>query len=158
MNIALFPGSFDPITVAHTDILRRALPLFDKVIVAIGLNNNKQSYFDFEVRRKMLEATFKDNPKIEVQTYNGLTVDFCHEVGAKFMIRGIRSVSDFEYEKAIAQMNNAMQPNIESIFILSRPGYSAISSTIVRDIIRNSGKVEQFVPKEIIPFLIQNSQ
>ncbi len=153
MNIALFPGSFDPITIAHTDILKRAMPLFDKIIVGIGLNNTKQPYFDADLRMKMLEATFSNYPKIEVRSYSGLTVQFCQEIGANFMIRGIRSVSDFEYEKAIAQMNNAMQPDIESIFILSRPGYSAISSTIVRDIIRNNGKVEQFVPKEIIPFL-----
>ena len=152
-KIALFPGSFDPITNAHMDILNRSLALFDRVYVGIGLNSTKQSFFNAEQRLAMLNEVFKNNSKIEVVTYEGLTVEFCKKINAQYMIRGIRSTSDFEYEKAISQMNHAMHPEIESIFILSKPGYSAISSTIVRDIIRNGGAVSKFVPKEILPFL-----
>lgn len=153
MKIALFPGSFDPVTKAHVDILKRSISLFDKVIIGIGVNSTKQALLNLEQRKKMLEAVFADEPKVEVQTYSGLTVDFCKQIGANYMIRGIRTVSDFEYEKAIAQMNHALVPEIESIFIVSKPGYSSISSTIVRDILRNGGDVSQFVPKEAINFL-----
>jgi pantetheine-phosphate adenylyltransferase len=139
MKIALFPGSFDPVTKAHVDILKRALSLFDKVYIGIGLNSNKQSYLSADARLAMLKAVFADEPKIEVVTYKGLTVDFCQSINANYMIRGIRTVSDFEYEKAIAQMNHALKPDIESIFILSKPGYSSISSTIVRDILHGTG-------------------
>lgn len=153
MKIALFPGSFDPVTKAHVDILKRSISLFDKVVVGIGLNSNKPAFLDSEIRKKMLEAVFADQPKVEVMTYEGLTVEFCKKIGAKYMIRGIRTVSDFEYEKAIAQMNHALVPEIESIFIVSKPGYSSISSTIVRDILRNKGDVNQFIPKEAQSFL-----
>lgn len=153
MKIALFPGSFDPVTKAHVDILKRSISLFDKVIIGIGVNSTKQALLNLEQRKKMLEAVFADEPKVEVQTYSGLTVDFCKQIGANYMIRGIRTVSDFEYEKAIAQMNHALIPEIESIFIVSKPGYSSISSTIVRDILRNGGDVSQFVPKEAMSFL-----
>ncbi len=152
-KIALFPGSFDPITNAHMDILQRSLPLFDKVYIGVGLNSTKQSFFSPETRLAMLQQIFQNNPKIEVVSYEGLTVEFCKKINAQYMIRGIRSTADFEYEKAISQMNHAMHPEIESIFILSKPGYSAISSTIVRDIIRNGGDVSKFVPKEIVPML-----
>ena len=148
MNIALFPGSFDPITKAHVDILKRSISLFDKVVIGIGVNTTKQAYFDVETRKHMLEAVFLPEPKIEIVSYEGLTVEFCKNIGASHMIRGIRTVSDFEYEKAIAQMNHALIPEIESIFIVSKPGYSSISSTIVRDILRNHGNVSQFIPKE----------
>lgn len=147
---ALFPGSFDPITIAHLDILNRALPLFDEVVIGIGLNSTKQSFFSFEKRLGFLHKIADGNPKLSVQAYEGLTIDFCKKIGAGYMIRGIRSTSDFEYEKAIAQMNQVLNSEIESIFILSKPGYSAISSTIVRDIIRNHGDISKFVPKEII--------
>lgn len=153
MKIALFPGSFDPVTKAHVDILKRSISLFDKVVVGIGLNSNKPAFLDSEIRKKMLEAVFADQPKVEVMTYEGLTVEFCKKIDAKYMIRGIRTVSDFEYEKAIAQMNHALVPEIESIFIVSKPGYSSISSTIVRDILRNHGDVSQFIPKEAQSFL-----
>ena len=153
MKIALFPGSFDPVTKAHVDILKRSLSLFDKVVVGIGLNSNKPSFLDFETRKRMLQAVFAGEPKVEVMTYEGLTVEFCKTINAKYMIRGIRTVSDFEYEKAIAQMNHALVPEIESIFIVSKPGYSSISSTIVRDILRNHGDVSQFIPKEAREFL-----
>jgi pantetheine-phosphate adenylyltransferase len=153
MKIALFPGSFDPVTKAHVDILKRSISLFDKVVIGIGINSTKQALLSIEARKKMLEAVFANEPKVEIQTYSGLTVDFCKEIGAKYMIRGIRTVSDFEYEKAIAQMNHALVPEIESIFIVSKPGYSSISSTIVRDILRNKGDISQFVPKEVLEFI-----
>ena len=153
-KIALFPGSFDPITVAHIDILKRALPLFDEVVVGIGLNNTKQGFISNEKKEEMLQLVFQQEPKIKVATYEGLTVEYCKQIGAQYMIRGIRSASDFEYEKAISQMNQSMHPDIESVFIISRPGYSAISSTIVRDILRNGGDISQFVPKEITGILL----
>ena len=153
-KIALFPGSFDPITVAHIDILKRALPLFDEVVVGIGLNNTKQGFISTAKKEEMLQMVFQHEPKIKVATYEGLTVEYCKQIGAQYMIRGIRSASDFEYEKAISQMNQSMHPDIESVFIISRPGYSAISSTIVRDILRNGGDISQFVPKEIAGMLL----
>ena len=153
MKIALFPGSFDPVTKAHVDILKRSISLFDKVVIGIGINSTKQALLPIETRQKMLQAVFADEPKVDIQTYSGLTVDFCKQIGAAYMIRGIRTVSDFEYEKAIAQMNHALVPEIESIFIVSKPGYSSISSTIVRDILRNGGDVSQFIPKEALAFL-----
>ncbi|MEO5911435.1 MAG: pantetheine-phosphate adenylyltransferase [Pelobium sp.] len=154
MKTALFPGSFDPITKAHVDILKRSLPLFDKIYVGIGVNSTKQSLLSPEKRLEMIQAVFKDETKLEMVTYEGLTVNFCQKIGASHMIRGIRTVSDFEYEKAIAQMNHALIPEIESIFIVSKPGYSSISSTIVRDILRYGGDVSQFVPAAALPFLV----
>lgn len=153
MKIALFPGSFDPVTKAHVDIVRRAVSLFDKVVVGVGLNSTKQPFLDSEVRKKILEAVFRDDEKIEVTLYQGLTIDYAKKIGATYIIRGIRSVSDFEYEKTIAHVNHALIPEIESIFILSKPGYSSISSTIVRDILRNKGDISLFVPKEVIQFI-----
>ena len=153
MKIALFPGSFDPVTKAHVDILKRSLPLFDKVVIGIGLNSTKAAYLSLEKRKEILRAVFADEAKVEVQTYEGLTVEFCKKIDAQFMIRGNRTVSDFEYEKAIAQMNHALAPDIESIFIVSKPGYSSISSSIVRDIMRNNGDVRQFIPKEAVDLL-----
>ena len=153
MNIALFPGSFDPVTKAHVDIIKRSLGLFDKVYIGIGVNSSKHGLLSVETREKMLRAVFENEPKIHIIAYEGLTVDFCKSIGASYMIRGIRTVSDFEYEKAIAQMNHALMPDIESIFIVSKPGYSSISSTIVREIIRFNGDVAQFIPKEALAYL-----
>lgn len=153
MKIALFPGSFDPITIAHVDILKRALPLFDKIVVGIGLNSSKQNFLSAEKREEMVKTIFEGNNNVEVQLYEGLTVDFCRKINAKYMVRGIRSASDFEYERAIAQINQTMMPEVETILLLSKPEYSAISSTIVRDILRNHGDVSPFVPKEVIEFL-----
>ena len=153
MKAALFPGSFDPVTKAHVDILERSIPLFDKITIGIGLNSTKEPFLSLATREKMLKAVFSNEPKIEISTYEGLTVEFCKKIGANYMIRGIRTVSDFEYEKAIAQMNHALEPEIESIFIVSKPGYSSISSTIVRDIMRYNGDVTKFVPKEILQYL-----
>jgi len=153
MRVAVFPGSFDPFTNAHVDILNRALPLFDRVIVAIGKNSVKQSMLTVEKRTAIINRVYEHESKVEVTNYEGLTVEFCRKAGAAWMIRGIRTVSDFEYEKGISQMNYVLEPGIESIFILSKPGYSAISSTIVRDILRNGGDISQFVPKEAMEFL-----
>lgn len=153
MKIALFPGSFDPITIAHVDILNRALPLFDQIVVGIGLNSSKQNFLSADKREEMVQTIFAGNNKVDVQLYEGLTVDFCRKINAKYMVRGIRSAADFEYERAIAQINQTMMPEVETILLLSKPEYSAISSTIVRDILRNKGNISPFVPKEVIEFL-----
>lgn len=153
MKIALFPGSFDPITIAHVDILKRALPLFNKIVVGIGLNSSKQSFLSASKREEIVSQVFKDFPSVSVQLYEGLTVDFCKKINATYMVRGVRSVGDFEYEKAIAQINQTMMPEMETIILLSKPEYSAISSTIVRDILRNNGDVSKFLPEQAIPFL-----
>ncbi len=153
MKIALFPGSFDPVTKAHVDILKRSISLFDKVYIGIGDNSSKKGLLSIEQREKMLRAVFEHEPKIHVVAYDGLTVEFCKSIGAAYMIRGIRTVSDFEYEKGIAQMNHALEPDIESIFIVSKPGYSSISSTVVREILRYNGDVSQFIPKEALAYL-----
>ena len=153
MKTALFPGSFDPITIAHVDILKRALPLFDKIVIGIGLNSSKQNFLSAEKREEMVKTIFAGNDNVGVQLYEGLTVDVCRKINAKYMVRGIRSASDFEYERAIAQINQTMMPDVETILLLSKPEYSAISSTIVRDILRNKGDISHFVPKEVITFL-----
>lgn len=148
-KIAVFPGSFDPITKGHADIVRRALPLFDKIIIAIGLNSQKQSLYSLEQRMQWIREVFKDEKKVLVESYEGLTVNFCESRKATYLLRGIRSSADFEYEKTIAHLNNDMMPGLETILILSRPELSSVSSTIVREIIRGKGKVSKFVPKEI---------
>ncbi|ASU35123.1 pantetheine-phosphate adenylyltransferase [Mucilaginibacter xinganensis] len=153
MKIALFPGSFDPITKAHVDIVKRSVSLFDKVYIGIGVNSTKAGLLSVEKREQMLRAVFETDPRIHIVAYEGLTVNFCKSIGAEYMIRGIRTVSDFEYEKAIAQMNHSLNPEIESIFIVSKPGYSSISSSIVREIMRYNGDVSQFIPKEALAYL-----
>ena len=153
MKIALFPGSFDPVTKAHVDIVKRSVSLFDKVYIGIGVNSTKKGLLTVAKREDMLRAVFAHDDRIYIIAYEGLTVNFCKSIGADYMIRGIRTVSDFEYEKAIAQMNHALEPEIESIFIVSKPGYSSISSSIVREIIRYNGDVTQFIPKEALPYL-----
>ena len=153
MKIALFPGSFDPVTKAHVDIVKRSVSLFDKVYIGIGVNSTKTGLLPVEIREQMLRAVFQSDPRIHIVAYEGLTVNFCKSIGAAYMIRGIRTVSDFEYEKAIAQMNHSLEPEIESIFIVSKPGYSSISSSIVREIMRYNGDVSLFIPKEAMAFL-----
>jgi pantetheine-phosphate adenylyltransferase len=153
MKIALFPGSFDPVTKAHVDIVKRSVGLFDKLYIGVGANSSKQGLLSIETREQMLRAVFKHDNRIHIVAYEGLTVNFCKSIGAAYMIRGIRTVSDFEYEKAIAQMNHALAPDIESIFIVSKPGYSSISSTIVREIMRHHGDVAQFIPSEALAYL-----
>lgn len=152
-NIAIFPGSFDPITCGHASVIRRALPLFDKIIVAVGVNTIKSTYFDLEVRIKMIEAVFADTDKIEVKSYTGLTIDFCKDIGAKFLLRGLRTSADFEFERSIGQINKQLDPEIETVFMLTQPEHTALNSSIVRDILRNGGDVSLFVPKQILPYL-----
>ena len=148
-KIAVFPGSFDPITIGHADIVKRALPLFDEIIVAIGSNSQKQTLYSLKKRMEWINEVFKGEKKVSVESYEGLTVNFCEKKNAKYLLRGIRSAADFEYEKTIAHLNHDMLPQLETILILSRPELSSISSTIVREIIRGKGKVKMFVPKEI---------
>ncbi len=148
-RIAIFPGSFDPITKGHENILHRALPLFDEIVVAIGKNSSKQNFFSLEQREAWIKQVFANEPKVKVETYTGLTIEFCKKMNAQFILRGLRTSADFEFEKAIAQNNKVMAPGIETIFILPIPELSAINSTIVRDIIRNNGDASQFVPDGI---------
>ena len=145
MRKAVFPGSFDPITLGHTDIIERALPLFDEIILAIGTNSNKNYMFTLEERLRFLKETFKNEPKITVTTYQGLTVDFCKEQDAGFLLRGLRNAQDLEFEKVIGQTNYKMS-GIDTLFFITSSGKSHISSTVVRDVIRNNGDYEFMVP------------
>ncbi len=133
MRKAVFPGSFDPVTLGHTDIINRALPLFDEILLAIGTNSDKKYMFTLEQRVHFLEETYKDEPKVKVKTYKGLTVDFCKEQNAGFILRGLRNAIDLEYEKTIGQTNYKLS-GIESVFLLTSSGKSHISSTVVREI------------------------
>lgn len=145
-RICLFPGTFDPVTLGHTDIINRALPLFDKIIVGIGLNAAKAPMFSAEQRLDWIEQIYKGETKVTGKVYEGLTVNFCQEIGARFILRGIRYVSDFEYEKTIADANRTLDRNIETIFLTGEPKYTSVASTIVRDIIRNGGDASPFLP------------
>jgi pantetheine-phosphate adenylyltransferase len=149
-KIAIFPGSFDPITIGHLDVVNRALPLFDEIIIAIGSNSQKNALYTLEQRTKWIEQVFAHEPKVKVDHYDGLTINYCVAKKAQFIVRGIRSAADFEYEKTIAHLNQEMVPNIETILILTSPRLSMISSTIVREIIKGKGDVSKFVPEGII--------
>ena len=151
MKIAVFPGSFDPITVGHADIIRRALPLFDKIIVAIGVNSQKQSLFSFDQRMSWLKDVFTNETKVEVDYFEGLTAHFCNKIGAKYLIRGLRNASDFDYEKTISQLNSIVGKDLETVFLIATPQYSHISSTIVREIIKGKGDASPFLPAEVVP-------
>jgi len=144
-KIAFFPGSFDPITKGHEDIVRRAIPMYDEIIVALGVNSSKNYMFSFEQRLKWIEDTFKDCTNIKVVSYEGLTIDACKKHNAKFILRGLRNSNDYEYEKSIAMMNQALAPDIETVYLNTRPELSAISSTIIRDIIKNQGDSAAFL-------------
>ncbi len=148
MKRAIFPGSFDPITLGHYDIIKRGVTLFDEVIVAIGINADKNYMFSLEERTKFIEEAFADEPKIKVVTYKGLTVDFCKEVDAQFILRGLRNPADFEFEKAIAHTNRNLS-TIETVFLLTASKTSFIASSIVRDVIRNNGDYTKFVPDSV---------
>ena len=152
-RICLFPGTFDPVTLGHIDIINRSLPLFDKVVVGIGINASKNPMFTADQRRLWFDEIYKDQPKVEVATYDGLTVKFCQSIGANFILRGIRYVSDFEYEKTIADANRTMDHTIETIFLTGEPKYTSVASTIVRDIIRNGGDASPFLPEAVIKTL-----
>ena len=148
MKRALFPGSFDPITLGHYDIIKRALDLFDEIVVAIGVNGDKNYMFTVEQRKEFIEKAFSDEPKVKVTIYQGLTVDFCKEIDAQFILRGLRNPADFEFEKAIAHTNRKLS-QIETVFLLTAARTSFISSSIVRDVIRNHGDYTVLVPESV---------
>lgn len=148
-RICLFPGTFDPITKGHVDIIKRAASLFDKLIVGIGLNSSKQPMFTVEQRCAWIKEIFKEDKRIETTGYEGLTIEYCKSIGAHYILRGIRSIGDFEYEKAIGDMNRMLAPEIETVFLACAPEYSTISSTVVRDVIRHKGDISLFVPDAV---------
>ncbi|HTS44182.1 MAG TPA: pantetheine-phosphate adenylyltransferase [Puia sp.] len=152
-RIALFPGTFDPITIGHLDIINRSLFLFDKLVIGIGRNVNKQPMFSEKQRLKWIKEIYKDNPQVNAVVYDGLTVKCCQQVGANFILRGIRYVNDFEYEKAIADMNRSLDNNIETVFLTCLPQYTSVASTLVRDVLRNGGDALQFLPEIVANFL-----
>jgi pantetheine-phosphate adenylyltransferase len=145
-KIAVFPGSFDPFTIGHEGIVRRALGLFDEIIIAVGANALKKSYYSLEARKKMISDVFKNEPRIKVDHYEGLTVDYCKVNGARYILRGLRTAADFEFERAIAQVNKVLASDTESVFLLTVPEHTHINSSIVRDIIRSGGDASRFVP------------
>ncbi|AXY74942.1 pantetheine-phosphate adenylyltransferase [Paraflavitalea soli] len=157
-RIALFPGTFDPITIGHLDIINRALPLFDKLVIGIGRNINKTPMFSDDQRISWIEEIYKDNPKVSAVLYEGLTVDCCQKVGANFIVRGIRYVNDFEYEKAIADMNRSLDNNIETVFLTCLPQFTSVASTLVRDVLRNGGDVMKFLPDVVARSLEQRKK
>ena len=146
-RIAIFPGSFDPFTIGHESVVNRALSLFDKIIIMIGYNANKKSFFPIEKRIQWINQIFQNVDKVEVQLHDGLTVDFCKEVGARYILRGLRTSSDFEYERAIAQVNKKMHPEIETVFLLTLPEHTPVNATIIRDIVFHGGDASMFLPK-----------
>lgn len=148
-KIAVFPGSFDPITRGHESVIKRAMPLFDEIYVSIGANAEKASFFPIEKRLEFLRAVFADHSKIIVTQYEGLTVDYCKNVNAGYLLRGLRTSADFEFERSIGQINKKLNQNIETVFFLTDPEYTSLNSSIVRDILRHGGDVSQFVPSRI---------
>lgn len=149
-RICLFPGTFDPVTLGHIDIINRALPLFDKIYVGIGINSSKNPMFSAEQRMEWFNEIYQDEPKVAAVVYEGLTIQYCKEINAHFILRGIRFVSDFEYEKTIADANRTLDKSIETIFLTGEPKYTSVASTIVRDILRNGGNASPFLPQAVI--------
>jgi pantetheine-phosphate adenylyltransferase len=148
MRKAIFPGSFDPITLGHVDIIKRSLPLFDEIVIAIGVNADKKYMFTLEERKRFIEETFKDAPSVSVITYQGLTIELCEKLESKFILRGLRNPADFEFEKAIAHTNRTLS-SVETVFLLTAADTSFISSSIVRDVIRNGGAYQKLVPEAV---------
>jgi pantetheine-phosphate adenylyltransferase len=148
-KIAVFAGSFDPFTIGHEAIVRRALSLFDEIIIAVGANALKKSFYSLAIRKEMISKVFQNEPRVKVDHYEGLTVDYCRKNGAGYLVRGLRTSADFEFERAIAQVNKVMAADVESVFLLTVPEHSHINSSIVRDIIRNGGDASRFVPSVI---------
>ena len=148
-KVAVFPGSFSPFSIGHQSVVEKALPLFDKIIISVGVNSKKNQYFSIQERMQWIASVYVNNEKIEVKKYEGLTIDFCKKEGANFILRGLRDSHDFKFEKNIAQMNKDLNPDIETIFIITLPELSHISSSLIRDIIKNGGDVSKFIPKEI---------
>lgn len=156
-KIAVFPGSFDPITKGHQDVVLRALPLFDKIVIAIGENSQKKTLFSLEQRLKWIELLFENESKVAVTSYNGLTALFCQAIDANYLVRGIRNASDFDYEKTISQINHTLVNKIETVFFIAKPELSHVSSTIVRELILGKADVKAFVPDiiDVLTFKIQ---
>jgi pantetheine-phosphate adenylyltransferase len=148
-RIALFPGTFDPITIGHLNIIERATPLFDQIIIGIGHNSNKATLFPLEQRLNWITQIVKDSYKVTVDSYEGLTVDYCKKNGVNYILRGLRNMSDFDYEKNIAQMNKLVYDGAETVFLMCDPAYTPISSSVVRDLIRNGGDAKPYLPKEV---------
>jgi pantetheine-phosphate adenylyltransferase len=148
-KVAVFPGSFDPFTIGHEAIIRRAMSLFDEIIVAVGTNASKKNFYALETRKAIIRKVFENEPGIRIDHYEGLTVDYCKENGAGYLLRGLRTSADFEFERAIGQVNKSLAPGIESVFLLTAPEHSFINSSIVRDIIINGGDASRFVPSAI---------
>ena len=158
MRICLFPGTFDPVTLGHIDIINRSLCLFDKLVIGIGKNANKAPMFPDELRLDWLKEIYKNDPRVDALVYEGLTAECCKSIGANFILRGIRYVSDFEYEKAIADMNRSLDSSIETIFLTCLPQYTSVASTLVRDVLRNGGDVSPFLPEVVNHSLANQSQ
>lgn len=152
-RIALFPGTFDPITIGHLDIINRALPLFDKLYIGIGRNANKTSMFSEQQRLQWIKDIFRNSDKVSAVVYEGLTVECCKKISANFILRGIRYVNDFEYEKAIADMNRSLANDIETVFLTCLPQYTSVASTLIRDVLRNNGDATRFLPEEVVQTL-----
>jgi pantetheine-phosphate adenylyltransferase len=148
-KVAVFPGTFDPFTVGHEAIVKRAFSLFDRIVIAVGMNLSKKTLFTLEQRVSMIKEVFKDEDRVDVVGFEGLTVDYCEKINAKYLLRGLRTAADFEYERAIGQVNKTMKPDIESVFILTSPEHSHVNSTIVRDILVNGGDASMFLPESI---------
>lgn len=148
-KVAVFPGSFDPITLGHVSVVKRALPLFDEVIIAIGVNSEKKNMFSVEKRKKWIADCFEDEPTVTVDTYEGLTIDYCRKVNARFILRGLRTAADFEFERGIGQVNRLLNENIESVFFLTEAKFTPLTSSIVRDVIRHGGDITDMVPPQV---------
>lgn len=149
-RIALFPGSFDPITLGHTDIIDRSLDLFDEIVIGIGTNSSKTPMFSLEQRTQWIKDIYAHTPKVKVLTYAGLTAKFCEQIGARFILRGIRGVVDFEYEKAIADVNRMMDNKLETVFLSCTPKYSTIASSLVRDVLKYGGDPTPLLPEQVL--------
>lgn len=153
MKRAVFPGSFDPITLGHEDIVVRGTELFDEIIVAIGVNSAKKSMYSLEVRKQMLEDTFKHLPQVKIEMFKGLTVDYCEKVDANWLLRGVRNANDYSYESTIAQMNKLQNKGLDTCILFTDPEFAPVSSTVIRDILQNGGDVSEFVPQAILQYL-----
>ena len=153
MTRAVFPGSFDPITLGHEDIVVRGTELFDEIIVAIGVNSAKKSMYSLEVRKQMLEDTFKHLPQVKIETFEGLTVDYCEKVDANWLLRGVRNANDYSFESTIAQMNKLQNNGLDTCILFTDPEFAPVSSTVIRDILQNGGDVSEFVPQAILQYL-----
>lgn len=150
MKIAVFPGSFDPITIGHVKLVKRALPLFDKVIIAVGVNSQKRYLFSLEERLDGINRVFENDDKVEVDQHEGLTAHYCIKKNARYLLRGLRNASDFDYEKQLSQMNQIIGDGVETVFLISEPQYSHISSTLVREIIKGGGDASMFLPDNFV--------